>query len=116
MDTVPDCDITSCPIEETLRVIGGKWKSLVLYYLRSGPRRFNELRRLIPRVTQRMLTQHLRELETDGIILRHVYEVVPPRVEYSLTEKGKSLLPVLDAMAVWGTRNLEQQSAAASAA
>lgn len=91
-----------CPVDTTLRVIGGRWKALILYHLRGGPRRFNELRRLLPLVTQRMLTQHLRELEADGIIARHVHAVVPPHVEYSLSTDGISLLPILDAMAVWG--------------
>lgn len=91
-----------CPIEETIRVVGGRWKPVILYHLLTGPKRFNALRRLIPRVTQRMLTQHLRELESDGIIDRQVLEQVPPHVEYSFTAKGQTLLPVLDAMAVWG--------------
>lgn len=91
-----------CPIEETIRVVGGSWKPVILYHLLTGPKRFNDLRRLIPRVTQRMLTLHLRELESDGIIDRQVLEQVPPHVEYSFTAKGQTLLPVLDAMAVWG--------------
>jgi DNA-binding HxlR family transcriptional regulator len=101
MDTTKPC-VERCPIETTLRVIGGKWKSLVLYHVRSGPKRFNELRRLIPNVTQRMLTQHLRELEQDGVLTRTVFAVVPPRVEYSLTPLGHSLTPLLAQMAEWG--------------
>lgn len=92
-----------CPVDATLAIIGGKWKALILYHLRDGPRRFGELRRLIPGVTQRMITQHLRELEADGIIHREVFAVVPPRVDYSLTQTGRTLLPILEAMAVWGT-------------
>jgi DNA-binding HxlR family transcriptional regulator len=92
-----------CPVDTTLSIIGGKWKALILYHLREGPRRFGELRRLIPGVTQRMITQHLRELEADGIIHREVFAVVPPRVDYSLTETGRTLLPILEAMAGWGT-------------
>lgn len=91
-----------CPVDATLQVIGGRWKALILYNLRGGPRRFNELRRLLPLITQRMLTQHLRELEADGVILRHVRGVVPPHVDYSISPDGESLLPILDAMAVWG--------------
>ncbi len=91
-----------CPVDATLAIIGGKWKALILYHLRGGPRRFGELRRLIPGVTQRMITQHLRELEADGIIHREVFAVVPPRVDYSLTETGRSLIPILEAMAAWG--------------
>lgn len=94
-----------CPVEVTLSAIGGKWKALILYHVARAPRRFNELRRLIPMVTQRMLTQHLRELETDGILRRTVRAQVPPHVEYSLTPKGGSLVPILDAMARWGCEN-----------
>ena len=95
-------DWEDCPVKTTLDVIGGRWKPLVLYHLRSRPRRFNELRRRMLRVTQRMLTQHLRELEADGIVIRKVFEQVPPHVEYSLSAKGRTLLPILDAMADWG--------------
>lgn len=91
-----------CPVDRTLSVIGGLWKPLILYHLRSGKRRFNELRRLMPTVTQRMLTQHLRELEADGVISRTVHPVVPPHVDYAFTDLGRTLLPILDAMAVWG--------------
>lgn len=91
-----------CPVETTLRVIGGRWKPLILFHLRPGPRRFNELRRLMPSVTQRMLTQHLRELEADGVIFRTIHAVIPPRVDYAFTECGRTLLPILDAMAAWG--------------
>lgn len=92
-----------CPIDHTLAVIGGRWKPLILFYLRGGKRRFNEFRRLMPTITQRMLTQHLRELETDGVISRTVHPVVPPHVDYEFTELGRTLLPILDAMAIWGS-------------
>lgn len=92
----------SCPVDTTLNVIGGKWKPLILYHLRSGPKRFNALRRLVPGVTQRMLTSHLRQLEADGIVDRKIFPVIPPHVEYSLSEVGISLLPILNAMADWG--------------
>ncbi|MFT8390591.1 MAG: helix-turn-helix domain-containing protein [Sporolactobacillus sp.] len=92
----------ACPVEITLSVIGGKWKGVVLYHLQNRPLRFNELRRLIPDVTQRMLTLQLRELEADGIIHREVYPVVPPKVEYSLTSFGKTLSPIILAMRQWG--------------
>jgi DNA-binding HxlR family transcriptional regulator len=91
-----------CPIEVTLDVIGGKWKGMVLYCLLKGTARFNELRRLIPKATQRVLTTQLRELEQDGVISRKVYPEVPPRVEYSLTEFGLSLKPILELMGAWG--------------
>ena len=102
MNTVSGLKPEQCPVDRTLRVIGGRWKALILYYLRGGPKRFNELRRMMPSVTQRMLTQHLRELEADGVIDRKVFPVVPPHVEYSLSAIGVSLLPVMDAMADWG--------------
>lgn len=97
-----------CSIEAALEAIGGKWKGVILYHLTDGTRRFNELRRLMPAVTQRMLTRQLRELENDSIISRRVYAQVPPKVEYSLTEFGTSLLPVLRELETWGNRYLEQ--------
>lgn len=97
----------SCPVEATIDVIGGKWKPLILFYLMQRTLRFSELKRHIPGVTQRMLTKHLRELEAAGIVHREVYPVVPPRVEYSLTEFGQSLQPVLDAMVEWGIQYAE---------
>lgn len=91
-----------CPVETTIKVIGGRWKPLILFYLSKGPQRFNGLRRIIPQVTQRMLTQHLRELEADGVISRTVHAVVPPHVEYALTSLGESLTPILTEMSSWG--------------
>ncbi|WP_030130251.1 helix-turn-helix domain-containing protein [Pseudomonas sp. QTF5] len=92
----------ACPVAFTVDVIGGKWKSLILFHLMSGTKRFNELRRLIPDITQRMLTLQLRELETDGVIHREIYREVPPKVEYSLTQLGNSLAPLVNAMREWG--------------
>ena len=97
-----------CSIEAALEAIGGKWKGVILYHLSDGTKRFNELRRLMPAVTQRMLTRQLRELENDGIISRHVYAQVPPKVEYRFTEFGTSLLPVIRELESWGNRYLEQ--------
>lgn len=91
-----------CPVELTLDMIGGKWKVLILWHLIDTTRRFSELKKLIPDITQKMLTQQLRELEECGIIDRKVYAVVPPKVEYSLTEYGKSLGPILNLMCQWG--------------
>jgi len=95
---------TPCPIEATLGVIGGRWKAAVLFQLRGGTKRFGELRRLLPNVTQRMLTLQLRELEADGLVQRTVYAQVPPRVEYTITPWGASLEPVLLAICDWGRR------------
>ena len=93
---------TSLPVEVTLDLMGGKWKMLILWLLRDRIFRFSELKRKIPKITQKMLTQQLRELESDGIINRKVYAQVPPKVEYSLTDLGKSFLPILKAMHKWG--------------
>ncbi|MBI6753795.1 winged helix-turn-helix transcriptional regulator [Pseudomonas syringae] len=92
----------ACPIAFTVNVIGGKWKSLILFHLKSGTKRFNELKRLMPEVTQRMLTLQLRELETDRLIHREVYREVPPKVEYSLAQLGTTLIPLITAMREWG--------------
>ena len=91
-----------CPVVNTLDIIGGKWKVLILYYLNEETRRSNELQRLLASITQRMLTLQLRELENDGIVHREVYPQVPPKVEYSLTEFGRTLMPVIEAMHRWG--------------
>jgi len=92
-----------CSVELALQVIGGKWKPIILWHLRTGQsRRFGELRRTMPNVTQKMLTQQLRELEADGMVLRTVHPQVPPKVEYALTELGASVLPVLDQLSSWG--------------
>ena len=94
-----------CPVKLTTDIIGGKWKPLILFYLEGRTRRFSELRRLIPGLTKKMLTQHLRELEQDEIVHRKVYAEVPPRVEYSLTRHGESLKPILKLMSAWGNRH-----------
>lgn len=99
-----------CPVETTLTVIGGRWKVLILRELFQGVKRFGELHRSIHGITQKMLTQQLREMENDGILNRKVYPEIPPKVEYSLTALGKSLKPVLDAMHGWGTKHQEIQS------
>lgn len=91
-----------CGLEVSLDVIGGKWKALVLYYLIKGPKRTSELKRLIPTITQKMLIQTLRELEMSGLILRKMYNQVPPKVEYSTTELGQSLESILEALCNWG--------------
>ncbi|MNE40901.1 HTH-type transcriptional activator HxlR [compost metagenome] len=103
------CEKTfNCEKELTLSVIGGKWKMLILWHLgKSGMKRFGELKALIPDITQRMLVSQLRELEEDLIVHREVYAVVPPKVEYSLTAQGESLMPILDAMYDWGKQYME---------
>ena len=96
-----------CAVEATIEAIGGKWKGVILYHLEST-RRFNELHRLLPNITQRMLTKQLRELEKDGIVQRTVYAEVPPRVEYNLTDFGKTLQPVMNELEKWGTQYLQK--------
>lgn len=97
-----------CPIEYTLKVVGGKWKILILYYLMVDKvKRYGELKKNITGITHKMLSSQLKELENDRIILRKEYHQIPPKVEYSLTEKGVTLLPVLEMMSDWGTRNME---------
>ncbi len=103
-----------CGVETTIAVVGGKWKPMILYALLSGPRRFGELTRLIPEITQRMLTLQLRELEEDGVIAREVYKQVPPKVEYSLTPLGLTVEPILSCMQQWGehyanTRSMNEE-------
>lgn len=100
-----DCH-QGCPVEAALEVIGGKWKGIILYHLLERTCRFNELRRLMPDVTQRILTKQLRELEADGLVARQVYAQVPPKVEYSVTEYGQTLAPVIQALQVWGVTHL----------
>ncbi|MGG3436531.1 winged helix-turn-helix transcriptional regulator [Bacillus subtilis] len=97
-------DFEGCPVETTLDIIGGKWKGILLYHLIDGKKRFNEFRKPYPKITQRMLTLQLRELERDGVIHREVYKQVPPKVEYSLTEFGRTLEPVILHMKDWGEK------------
>ncbi|AIQ12440.1 winged helix-turn-helix transcriptional regulator [Paenibacillus durus] len=96
------------PVEATLEVIGGKWKVVILCHLDKGEKRTSELKRLMPGITQKMLTQQLRELEEDGVVKRSIYEQIPPKVVYSLTDYGWSLKPILDTMCAWGEKHMEQ--------
>ena len=98
-----------CPVETTLELIGGKYKSLILWHLVNQTLRFSELKRRIPAATPKMLTQQLRELEASELIHREVYPVVPPKVEYSLTKLGESIIPLLRSMYDWGDYYLEQR-------
>ena len=100
-----DCD-PGCAVEATVSLLEGKWKCVILYRLSGGTLRFNELRRAIPGVTQRMLINQLRELETDDLVDRLVHSQVPPRVDYSLSERGRSIIPVLMAIKEWGDLNI----------
>ena len=95
-------ELPACPVETTLMLIGDKWKVLILRDLMPGTKRFGELQRSVGHVSQKVLTAQLREMEAQGLVLRTVYPEVPPRVEYSLTELGRSLEPILDAMRNWG--------------
>lgn len=95
-------NLPACPVETTLMLIGDKWKVLILRDLMPGTKRFGELKKSIGSVSQKVLTAQLRDMEEKGLVSRKVYAEVPPRVEYSLTELGKSLEPVLDAMRIWG--------------
>jgi len=97
-----------CPIEASLDLIGGKWKGSILFRVSEQTRRFNELRRLFPKISQRMLTNQLREMEADGLLHREVYAQVPPKVEYSLTERGRTLLPALEALFAWGSEHMPE--------
>lgn len=97
----------NCPIEVALHVIGGKWKCLILWHLRSGAFRTSELKRAIPNISEKMLIQQLRELELDEVVHREVFQEVPPRVEYSLTEHGCTLDSALEALCEWGKQHEE---------
>jgi DNA-binding HxlR family transcriptional regulator len=96
------CTVGYCPVEATLKVLGGKWKILILFHIDGTPKRFSELKRLMPEITEKMLAQQLKELEKDQVINRKVYPQVPPKVEYSITKYGKTLQPVIGAMCEWG--------------
>jgi DNA-binding HxlR family transcriptional regulator len=91
-----------CPVDLTIQIVGGRWKGIVIWNLRDGIKRFSELKRTLVTINDKMLSQVLRELETQGVVNRKVYEVVPPKVEYSLTDEGKKLLPIMQAMSDYG--------------
>ncbi|HNX14458.1 MAG TPA: helix-turn-helix domain-containing protein [Oscillospiraceae bacterium] len=103
-----DCSGLNCPVDTTIEMIGGKYKSLILWHLIDNTLRFGEVRKLIPQATPKMLTQQLRELEDDNLIIRTVYPVVPPKVEYKLSELGRSIKSILEAMYRWGADYLAQ--------
>jgi DNA-binding HxlR family transcriptional regulator len=95
----------ACPVSLVLEKIGGRWKPLILWNLRNGKLRYSELKKAIPPITEKMLIQHLKQLESDKLVLRNVVEIMPPHVEYSLTDSGAELLPALNVLADWGIRN-----------
>ena len=96
-----------CPVEAAMDVIGGKYKALIVYELINGTRRYNEIQRAVPQATPRMLSKQLKELEEDGVINRVLYPVVPPKTEYSLTEMGETLVPIVEALCNWGEHYFE---------
>lgn len=103
------CQTTfNCPVEATVKLMGGKYKSVILWNMADGKLRYSEIHRLIPSVTDKVLTQQLKEMEKDGLILREVYPQVPPKTEYSLTDFGRTLMPVLNAMCDWGKDYLDK--------
>ena len=100
-----DLAALSCPVSFVMNKIGGHWKPIILFHLMSGPKRYSELKRAIPAVTEKMLIQHLKQLQDDELVIRKAEPVVPPFVVYSLSRSGKDLTPVLEAMAKWGLKN-----------
>lgn len=100
----------NCPVEATIQLIGGKYKAIILWHLMHDTLRYSELHKKIPKATDKMLAQQLRELEKDGLINRKVYPVVPPKTEYSLTKFGQTLTPILDAMCTWGSDYLKDNN------
>lgn len=99
----------NCPVEAALSILGGKYKSIILYHLIGGKKRYSELQKYVLNATPKMLTNQLRELERDGVIKRDVYPVVPPRTEYSLTDYGKTLIPVLTCICDWGKKHMSDK-------
>ena len=100
--TIHDRQLAECPVSYTIGMIGGRWKTIILYQLRNEPLRFGQLKRMIPAITEKMLVQQLKQLENDRLIVREAKEIVPPHVLYYLSESGKTLLPILMSMAEWG--------------
>ena len=104
--------VYQCPFEFALDMVSGKWKSLVLYYLSEGTLRYGEIRRKIDGITQKMLTQTLRDLERNGLVSRKVYPVVPPKVEYTITKHGEALIPIFQSLQIWGESVAKEQGIA----
>ncbi len=108
MQKLPVLNSKNCPVTHAVKIMGRRWKPLVLNYLQDGPLRFSELRRCVPEATQKMLTQTLRELERDGIVHRKSYHQVPPKVIYSVTRYGRTLGPILVALCAWGEKDFKR--------
>ncbi len=108
-EEITENNLAGCPMTSVMNVIGGKWKVIILFHLREQTLRFGELRKRIPKVTQKMLTQQLRELESDGLVTRKVYPEVPPRVEYKSTKLSDELRPILDMLCDWGEKQKAQR-------
>ena len=106
MDKLTAWSVQNCPVTATMGIIGGKWKLLILYVITNDINRFGKMNMVLKGISKQMLTTQLRELENDGIIERKIYPEIPPRVEYFLTERGRSLLPVIELMKEWGNANL----------
>lgn len=106
MDRVTLGNVQNCPVTATMDIIGGKWKILILHLIYNDINRFGKMGMILKDISKQMLTTQLRELENDGIIERKIYPEIPPRVEYSLTDKGRSLLPIIDLMKDWGLQYL----------
>jgi DNA-binding HxlR family transcriptional regulator len=110
MSTSPEICDTGCGLNATLRIISGKWKPLILFFLRDGPKRYGELKRLIPEVSNKVLIQQLKDLEADQVLARTDYKEVPPRVDYTLTPLGRSLAEAILPLCTWGTENAAEMS------
>lgn len=108
----PNGDVQSCPVTFSLSVIGGKWKPVILYCIANGVDRFGAMQRAVPGITKQMLTKQLRDLEAHGIISRHVHPEVPPRVDYALTKVGRSVLPIIKQLEIWGRANMTARKSA----
>jgi|SRR5687768_10260317 DNA-binding HxlR family transcriptional regulator len=106
MSFIKSSNLENCPVTATMQLIGGKWKLLIMYLIVNDINRFGKMGMMLKGISKQMLTSQLRELENDGIVERKIYPEIPPRVEYSLTEKGRSLLPIIEAMKDWGNENI----------
>lgn len=106
---ITNISISECPVTATLDLIGGRWKTLIIFHLNKNTRRFGEIAARMPNISRKVLTEQLKEMEKDGLITRKQYKEIPPRVEYSLTDLGKSLTPVIDGIAAWGHQHLMTQ-------